>query len=85
MNIKPILARLQNAIGSQELIERMVLLPEPLTSNEHNKSKKTVNLVVGYNSSSSSQSALDLALLIAHQTRLATHKQVTVHVVYVLN
>ncbi|HEY9779646.1 MAG TPA: universal stress protein [Leptolyngbyaceae cyanobacterium] len=84
MKIKLILARLQDTIGSQEIISQMVLLPETLlTPSDRNKSTQSVNLVVGYNSSPSSQTALDIALLIAHQTRLATQKQVTVHVVYV--
>jgi nucleotide-binding universal stress UspA family protein len=86
MKIKPILARLQDAIGSQDIIEQMVLLPEPAKHAVNSvKSSKSVNLVVGYNSSPSSQTALDIALLIAHQTRLASQKQVTVHVVYVLD
>jgi hypothetical protein len=84
VKIKPILARLQNAIGSQDTIEQMVLLPEPATQSVIGKSKKSVNLVVGYNNSLRSQTALDIALLIAHQTRLATQKQVKIHVVYVL-
>lgn len=85
LKIKPLLARLQNAIGSQEIIEKMVLLPEPTAPPIGDASKQAVNLVVGYNSSAKSQTALDIALLIAHQTRLATQKQVTVHVVYVLD
>lgn len=86
MNIKPILARLQSALGSQDLVEQMILLPEPAaaTANEA-KSPKSVNFVVGYNGSPNSQKALDTALWMAHQTRLATQKQVTVHVAYVLD
>lgn len=80
------LARLEGALGSDDFIEQMVLLPEPASSpSDWDKSTKSVNLVVGYNSSPSSQTALDLTLWIAHQTRLATHKQVTVHIVYVLD
>lgn len=86
VNIKPILARLQDVVGSQEIINQMVLLPEPATLTvDREKSTQSVNLVVGYNSSPKSQTALDITLLIAHQTRLATQKQVTVHVVYVLD
>ncbi|MEP0957308.1 universal stress protein [Microcoleus sp. FACHB-1515] len=83
MQIKPILARLQSAIGRQDLIEQMVLVPEPRSKST--KSRKTVSFVVGYNGSCNSQTALDMTLWIAHQTRLATQKQVTVHVVYVLD
>lgn len=81
MNIKPMLARLQCVMGANDLIEKMMLLP---SSGAATQAANTVNLVVGYNSSPSSQTALDLTLWIAHQTRLATCKQVTVHVVYVL-
>jgi len=78
------LARLQGAMGLDDLIEQMVLLP-PASSSDWAESTKSVNLVVGYNSSPSSQMALDITMWIAHQTRLATQKQVTVQVVYVLD
>ena len=85
MNIKPMLARLQSAMGSQDSIEQMVLLSPKTAASDSAKSTKSVNLVVGYNSSPSSQTALDITLWIAHQTRLVTQKQVTVHVVYVVD
>lgn len=85
MNIKPILVRLQNVIDKDELIGQMVLLKAPKTPFlEEAQSGKPVNIIVGYNSSPQSHTALDIALLIAHQTRLATKAQVTVQVVYVL-
>lgn len=85
MNIKPLLVRLQNAIGRDDLIEQMVLHSTPKKHiSEETQSKKSVNLIVGYNSSPNSHTALDIALLIAHQTRLATKTQVTVQVVYVI-
>lgn len=80
------LMRLQSAMGRQDLIEQMLLLPEPASlPSDSAKSTKSVNLVVGYNRTPSSQTALDVTLWIAHQTRLATQKQVTVHVVYVVD
>jgi nucleotide-binding universal stress UspA family protein len=84
------LVRLQSTIGRNDLIEQMVLLPEPTKSlgeTIHESSlqpAKSVNLIVAYNSSPSSHTALDIALWIAHQTRLATNAQVTVQAVYVI-
>jgi nucleotide-binding universal stress UspA family protein len=86
VKIKPMLARLESAMGCQDLIEQMLLLPEPRHQiSDKEKQSKTINLVVGYSSSPRSQTALDLTLWIAHQTRLATQKQVTVQVVYVFD
>ena len=86
MKIKPMLARLQSAIGRDDLIEQMVLLPEPKTPVlQAAKASKSVTLVVGYNGSPDSHAALDITLLVAHQTRLATNKQVSVKIVYVID
>lgn len=86
MNLKPILVRLQNAIGRDDLIEQMVLISTPETPVlKQEQREKSVNLIVGYNSSPNSHTALDIALLIAHQTRLATKAQITVQVVYVID
>lgn len=82
MNIKSMLVRLGCAMNRTDLFEQMMLLPEP-ASQKHN-SDKPINLVVGYNASHRSRTALDLTLWIAHQSRLATQKQVTVQVVYVM-
>ncbi|WGV28922.1 universal stress protein [Halotia branconii] len=79
------LVRLQSTIGRDDLIEQMVLLPEPkkpLTKNT--QKEKPVNLIVGYDASPNSHTALDIAFWIAHQTRLATNTQVTVQAVYVV-
>ena len=85
MNIKPILVRLQNAVGRNDLTEQMVLHSVPTSPfSQQGQSEKSVNLIVGYNSSPRSHTALDICLLIAHQTRLATQAQVTVQIVYVL-
>lgn len=86
VNIKPILVRLEGAMERSDLIEQMVLLPEPaINAAKRAMYAKSVNFVVGYNASPRSQTALDLTLWIAHQTRLATQKQVTVQVVYVVD
>ncbi|MBD1806423.1 universal stress protein [Microcoleus sp. FACHB-SPT15] len=80
------LVRLEGAMDRNDLIEQMVLLPEPASAAaKWSNSTKSVNLVVGYNASPSSQTALDLTMWIAHQTRLVTQKQVTVQVVYVVD
>lgn len=76
------LARLEQALGYADLAEQILLLPgycRPDLRSQH------TNLVVGYNGSPRSQSALDLTLWMAHQTRLATGCPVTVQVVYVIN
>lgn len=82
MNIKPMLLRLQNALGQDNLSEQMLLHPG---SNHGNLSEMVGKFVIGYNGSPNSQTALDFILWMAHQTRLATQKQVTVHVVYVID
>jgi len=82
VNILPMLARLEHAIGCTDLAKQIVLISN---DNASNKRSKEINLVVGYNGSPRSQSALDLTLWIAHQTRLATGCPVTVQVVYVVN
>jgi nucleotide-binding universal stress UspA family protein len=82
MNIKPMLLRLQGALGQDNLSEQMLLYPG---LNQGNPSEMGGNFVIGYNGSPNSQTALDFILWMAHQTRLATQKQVTVHVVYVID
>jgi hypothetical protein len=90
VNLKTILARFESALGCQNLAEEMLLLPESKVPVSKKKSKfakptKSVNFIVGYNSSPQSQTALDITLWIAHQTRLVTTQEVTVQVVYVLD
>ena len=82
VNILSMLARLQDALGCSDLTKQMVLVP---ARSMEPKSPKEINLLVAYNGSPCSQTALDLTLWIAHRTRLATGKQVTVQVVYVLD
>jgi hypothetical protein len=82
VNILSMLARLQDALGCPDLTKQMVLVP---AQSSEPRSPKEINLLVGYNGSPRSQTALDLTLWIAHRTRLATGKQVTVQVVYVLD
>ncbi|KOP24233.1 universal stress family protein [Hapalosiphon sp. MRB220] len=79
------LVRLQDAISRDDLIEQMLLHCNSITSfSEQTESTKTINFIVGYNSSPNSHTALDISLLMAHQTRLATNSQVLVQAVYVL-
>ncbi|MEG3871928.1 universal stress protein [Microcoleus sp. Z1_B5] len=89
MNLKTMLARFESALGYQNLAEEMVLLPEPQVQGSKKskvtKSAKSINFIVGYNSSPKSQTALDITLWMAHQTRLVTTKEVTVQVVYVID
>lgn len=86
MNLKTILARFESALGCQNLAEEMVLVPAPKQMiSPGDKLAKSVNFIVGYNSSPKSQIALDITLWIAHQTRLVTTEEVTVQVVYVLD
>lgn len=85
MQIKPMLARLQSATGRDDLIEQMVLLPQPNKPFFKKPQKaKAVNLIVAYDASPNSHTALDIAFWIAHQTRLATNTEVTVQAVYVV-
>jgi hypothetical protein len=85
MNILSMLVRLEDALGRTNLAKQMVLRPpiSGATGAEPGQSRE-INLVVGYNGTPNSQTALDLTLWIAHQTRLATRHQVTVQVVYVV-
>lgn len=84
MNITSMLARLEGALGCSDLTRQMLLVP-PSGSSAMTHATQAVNLVVAYDGSPRSQIALDLTLWIAHQTRLATSKAVTVQVVYVMD
>lgn len=75
--------RLQGALGCTGLTEQIVLLPHSTSIATHPDHE--INLIVGYDSSPKSQTALDLTLWIAHQTRLVHRNPVTVQVVYVIN
>ena len=90
------LARLQMTLDRTDLTERLIL-SEPRTRSLQSASLQIptlqstglsveagYTLVVGYSGSLRSQAALDLTLCLAHQTRLATGKPVTVQVVYVV-
>ncbi len=82
VNLVSMLARLQLSLNRTDLSGRLILserrsVPETAAENHY-------NLMVGYSGSVKSQAALDLTLCLAHQTRLATGKPVTVQVVYVV-
>lgn len=80
------LVRLQSAIGRDNLVEQMILLPQATKSvSTKADSASSINILVAYNSSPNSHTALDLSLCIAHQTRLVTKAPVTVQVVYVID
>jgi nucleotide-binding universal stress UspA family protein len=103
MRIKPMLLRLQSALGQDNLSQQMLLYPgavsgmtsdrvdseaaietfDPDSSDSANSDP--TNVVISYSGSPNSQTALDFAFWIAHQTKLSTNKAVTVHVVYVLD
>lgn len=84
--LKPMLARLETALGCERLMQKMVLLSKPSPpKNADETTAETINFVVGYSGSTSSQGALDIALWIAHQTRLVKPNPVVVHVVYVVD
>jgi nucleotide-binding universal stress UspA family protein len=88
VEILPMLVRLEHALGCPELSKQLVLIPKPkssaLATDREKNSDREINLVVGYDGSPRSQTALDITLWIAHQTRLATGRSVTVQVVYVI-
>ncbi len=75
------MARLETNLGVPRLAEQLWLIPP--TPSELSQELTEINFLVGYSHSEKSQSALDLTLWIALQTRLATNRPVTVQVVYV--
>jgi nucleotide-binding universal stress UspA family protein len=76
------LMRLQNRLERTDLAEQLILLP--LEAWAQMPQTEEIHLMVGYSNSAQSQRALDLTLCMAHQTRLATSRPVTVQVVYVV-
>jgi nucleotide-binding universal stress UspA family protein len=84
--LKSMLKRLETTLDCQDSIQKMVLLSKPKPSRVESKiGEQTINFVVGYSGSARSQAALDMALWIAHQTRLVKPNAVVVHVVYVVD
>jgi nucleotide-binding universal stress UspA family protein len=84
MKVKSMLMRLQTALQVDNLSEQMLLIPGEQSLIPAKTQKATTTIVIGYNDSPNSRTALDFALWMAHQTRLASRTQVTVHVVYVI-
>lgn len=87
MKIKSTLVRLQNALGWNNLADQIVLSEglELERKMGDRPGAETMNVLIGYNGSANSQVALDLALWIAHQTRMASQTKVLVHVVYIVD
>ncbi|NMF82342.1 universal stress protein [Nodosilinea sp. P-1105] len=78
--------RLEVALGRDGLTQSLVLVSKPsLPPLGVNSDQKNIGFVVGYSGSVHSQAALDLALCMAHQTRLVKPNPVVVHVVYVVD
>ncbi len=93
-SLKPMMTRLEAALERTDLAQSMVLLARPKAPTKAptkppnlalNSASQVISFVVGYSGSANSQAALDLALCIAHQTRLARPNPVMVHVVYVVD
>jgi hypothetical protein len=86
MNIKATLARLGSTMADSRTAHDLLLLPGSRMSvlDQATEASDTINIVVGYNGSPKSQAALELTLVMAYQTRLATRKRVIVQTVYVL-
>jgi hypothetical protein len=75
------LVRLEHALNYPDLAKQMMLVPKATNVAVAGQ----INLMIAYNGSARSQTALDLTLWIAHQTRLVTPHPVTVQVVYVVD
>ncbi len=88
-SLKPTMTRLEAALERTDLAQSMVLLARPKAPTKPPNlalaASQVISFVVGYSGSAHSQAALDLALCIAHQTRLARPNPVMVHVVYVVD
>jgi len=95
VKMKSMLVRLQNALGWKDL-ENQIVLSDGVFPREavdcsqwdspaERTSGETMNVLIGYNGSANSQIALDMALWIAYQTRLASQVRVLVHVVYIVD
>ena len=78
------LMRLQGALGLSTLSELVLLSGNDQGIGNRCGDSDAINLVVGYDGSPKSHTALDLTLWIAHQTRLVTQAPVTVHAVHVV-
>jgi K+-sensing histidine kinase KdpD len=80
------IVRLEAALGRSDLARDIVLLSRPQTpAIAPPTDNQAISIVVGFSGSAHSQAALDLALCVAHQTRLAQPNPVVVHVVYVVD
>lgn len=83
-SLKPMIMRMEMALGCEDLARSMVLVSKPPQTTSANTENRAISFVVGYNGSVHSQMVLDLAFWMAHQTRLAKPNPVLVHIVYVI-
>lgn len=85
MAVNLILNQLHRILDSGLLAEEILLVPQPSQPWAHPpKQAESIDVVVGYDGSPHSCTALSLAFYMAHRLQTALQKQVTMHAVYVV-